>query len=60
MKTDKKKKKNSHYGAVETYPTRNYEFAGSILGLTQWIKDLTLLWLWSRPAAVAPIRPLGP
>ena len=46
---------------------------GSIPGLTQWVKDLalpwacggdrrhysdpTLLWLWCRPAAVAPIRP---
>ena len=42
---------------------------GLIPGLTQWVKDpvvamscgwdLALLWLWCRPAAVAPIRPLA-
>ena len=36
-----------------TNPTRNQEVSGSIPGLTQWIKDLALLWLWHRPAAVA-------
>ena len=40
-------------------PTRKYEVAGSIPGLTQWVKDLTLLWLWCRPAAVALIGPLA-
>ena len=55
-----------------TNPTRNHEVAGSIPGLTQWVKrsgvavscgvgrrhssDLMLLWLWRRPAATAPIR----
>ena len=28
-------------------------------GLTQWVGNPSLLWLWCRPAAVAPIRPLA-
>ena len=42
-----------------TNPTRNHEVLGSIPGLTQWVKDLALLWLWCRPAAVAPTGPLA-
>ena len=30
---------------------------GSIPSLAQWVKDLSLLWLWHRPAAVAPTGP---
>ena len=56
-----------------TNPTRNREVAGLIPGLAQWVKDLVavsygvghrhgsdlaLLWLWRRPVATAPIRPL--
>ena len=40
-------------------PTRNHEVAGSIPCLAQWVGDLALLWLWCRPAATAPIRPLA-
>ena len=32
---------------------------GSIPGPDQWVKHPALLWLWCRPAATAPIRPLA-
>ena len=32
---------------------------GSIPGLTQWVKDQALLWLWHRPEAAALIRLLA-
>ena len=31
---------------------------GSIPGPTQWIKDPSLLYLWHRLAAAAPVQPL--
>ena len=50
-------------------PTRNHEVAGSVPALAQWVNDLALgcrhgsdpelLWLWRRPVATAPIRPLA-
>ena len=56
-----------------TNPTSNHEDVALNPGLTQWVRDLALLWvvvevtdvadaawlwLWRRPAAAALIRPL--
>ena len=67
--------RSSCCGAAEMNPTKNHEAAGLIPGLYQWVKgsgvamsygvgdrrrsDLALLWLWHRPVARAPIRPLA-
>ena len=35
-----------------TKPISIHEDMGSIPGISQWFKDLVLLWLWCRPATV--------
>ena len=66
--------RRSRHGTAQTNPTRNHEVGGSIPRLAQWVKDPvavscgvgcrhgsdpTLLWLWRRPIATTPIRPLA-
>ena len=48
---------SSHCGSAVTKLTSIHEDMGSISGLTPWIKDPVLLWLWCRLAAAALIRP---
>jgi len=52
---------STHCGAVEMKmnPTSIHEDVGSNPGLTQWVGDPVLLWLWYRLAAVAPIEALA-
>ena len=54
-----KKCRRSSYGSKVKNPTRIHENSGLIPGLTKWVKDLTLLWLWHRLAAAALIQPLA-
>ena len=51
-------KSSQHRVPAVAQQTDIIEDAGSIPGLTQWVRDLALLWLWCRLAATA-IRPLA-
>ena len=38
--------RSSHCGTAEMNPASVHEDDGLIPGLTQWVRDLALLWLW--------------
>ena len=50
---------SSHCGSAVMNLASIHKDLDSTPGPDQWIKDLVLLWLWHRPAAVAPIQSLA-
>ena len=55
----KKELGSSHCGSAERNLTSIHDDVGPIPGPAHWVKDPVLLWLWDRPGAAAPIRPLA-
>jgi len=53
------KKTRQDPGTGEMNVTRNHKVACLTSGLTQQVKDPTLLWLWCRPVVSAMIGPLA-
>ena len=56
---ENKDSRSSCGGSVVMNPTSIQEDMGLILGLTQWVKDLALPWLWCKVSTAVPIRPLA-
>ena len=54
------KKQSSRRGSAVNKPRRvSMRTHVQSLASLKWVKDPTLLWLWCRPAATAPIQPLA-